>query len=177
MSVSPTVCAKCEDKDMHLMNGYCVTCPWDKIFINNSCVCPNGTSEVDGRCQDLCKPGELTDPGNFCFICPYDQVIVKGKCECKTGFVRNFSGACELKKCNSNEYLINGRCGVCVLNTVYDAEKKICYCGEGYFLNKANVCEKISFDQINCTGNTYYDSRLRYCNTCPAACSKCTSQN
>ena len=62
------------------MQGYCVTCPAGQVYLNNECVCSQGSVKINGKCQTLCKSGQLTDGSNFCYICPLNEIILNNKC-------------------------------------------------------------------------------------------------
>ena len=81
----------------------------------------------------------MADPNGHCYYCPINEAPKNGKCECLDGHERN-GGRCE-PSCPSGRYLINGRCGKCALNTIYNEEFGLCLCPDGQYLNNLGYCE------------------------------------
>ena len=70
--------------------------------------------------------------------------------------------------------MINGRCAICALNTVYDAELGTCVCEEGYYKNMFGYCVEKVVVPINCGKGMYYEEDVG-CVHCADGCSSCTA--
>ena len=44
-----------------LLDGHCATCPSTFVHNGQTCVCPPGTSNIDGKCIASCDEGQLVD--------------------------------------------------------------------------------------------------------------------
>ena len=149
-------------------------CPGNRIFFAGTCVCGAGKTLRNNQCVDACRPGQLEDASGNCYTCPINEVAQNDRCVCKPGYQRN-GLFCELQ-CSANEIVINGRCAVCALNTVFDAKAGACVCKEGFFMNTAGVCEQIILPPVTCRPDQYYSSTLG-CLACPAGCASCNNAN
>ena len=106
--------------------------------VAGSCICPEGTSLVDGKCvkQESCKPPLVMIPAVGC-MCPDGTELVNGKCVknivCKPPLIPNASGT----DCVCRDGLVLRR-GRCVEREKPKREKS---CKRGYVWN-GDMCVK-----------------------------------
>lgn len=82
---------------------------------------------------------------------------------------------CE-NNCKPGQFLYNGRCAVCALNTVYDSSIRACVCPQGFYKDNKGICTQSVIPPIECTEGKYYDA-ANGCLACPAGCSACKDAN
>ena len=95
-----------------------------------------------------------------------------GRCECREGYQR-LGNFCEIA-CSDGQYVINGRCARCALNTVYNVQLGACVCAEGYYKNSFGYCEQVILPPVSCDDGSYFVEG-QGCMTCPTGCSSCSS--
>jgi hypothetical protein len=131
-------------------DGRCV-CPPPMVTgaTPNTCVCPQGTTLIDGKCVPviICKPPLVLIPGVGC-RCPDGGVLVDGKCVhkivCDRPLVPNADGT----KCVCTDGLVlrEGKCVkplVCDRPLVPNAAGTKCVCTDGLVLRDGK-CVKVS---------------------------------
>ena len=155
---SAGVCTVCSSlSNAFIINGVCAKCPGGKVFDGrSSCVCPAGRVEQGGICAAQCKNDELVDANGNCYSCLLNQVASNGRCMCKAGYVMSSCGACELS-CSSNEFVFQGGCATCPLNTIYSEQTKGCVCPSGYYKNSYDICERLTLKAVDCPEGQYFD--------------------
>jgi hypothetical protein len=113
----------------------------------NTCLCPQGTTLVDGKCVpvDACQPPLVMIPGVGC-RCPDGLVLVNGKCVkrlvCDSPLVPNAAGTDCV--CRRGLVLRRGKCVesiVCREPARLNRAGTACVCPEGW-VKKGNACEK-----------------------------------
>lgn len=82
-------------------------------------------------------------------------------------------GVCQLS-CRSNQFVFQGGCAVCPLNTVYKAEINGCDCPTGFYKDNFGVCQQLVLRPVTCQAGQYFDSN-RGCIACPGSCTTCSS--
>lgn len=101
-------------------------------------------------------------------------MILNNQCACKDGYVR-VGKFCEVE-CKQDQYVINGRCAFCALNTVYNAQLGSCVCAPGYYKNILGYCEKKAIVPITCSDGEYFQEGVG-CLSCPDGCRTCSAAN
>ena len=114
------------------MSGFCAVCPNGLVLsTNNECKCPAGRKYENGKCKDICQPGQIADKFGYCYECPLKEVAVNGRCECKDNYER-VGGVCTLS-CNFISIPGTDLCAKCALGTQFDAKIGACVCGSGFY--------------------------------------------
>lgn len=113
------------------------------------------------------------DSNGNCYTCGANQVISNGQCVCISGYSLSSCGVCQLS-CASNQFIFQGGCAVCPLNTVYKSEINGCDCPTGYYKDNFGVCQQLVLKPITCNAGQYFDSS-KGCITCPGSCKTCSS--
>lgn len=164
----------CEDAiGGFLIDGVCAVCPAGFVWEEQGCVCPIGKTLNDGRCLATCKSDQLVDASGICYYCPINEVIVNGQCECQSGYMRS-NGVCQ-PMCDEGQVVVNGLCGRCALNHIYNAELQACVCPDNHYKNLDGYCEQTNLEPITCASGTYLTESG--CVTCPFGCSSCVDGN
>ena len=129
----------------NVLSGVC-TCAPNFFRINGTCsTCPGNSTynSVLGTCE--CPEGFRQSAGGFCVIgCGVNEILQNGKCCCKAGY-----------------YPVNGICGQCAWNEVYDQGLGIC----------RRPCDPMRIYDISvrrcvCLPH-YYEMADGTCDTCP----------
>lgn len=172
---SAKVCSLCSDlPNGFLINGICSVCPNNLIYNgNNGCACPQGRILQGSICVSQCQADELLDANGNCYTCGSNQFISNGKCVCTKGYTLNSCGICVLS-CSSGQFVFQGGCATCPLNTVYNAQINGCGCPDGYYKDTYGICSQLVLKPINCPDGQYFDS-THGCVTCPGSCRTCKS--
>lgn len=76
--------------------------------------------------------------------------------------------------CASGQFIFQGGCAICPLNTIYKAEINGCDCPSGYYKDNYGVCQQLVLKPINCTSGQYFD-QTNGCVACPGSCKTCSS--
>ena len=127
-------------------------------------------------CTQQCEENQLVDQNGICYFCPLNSVPVNGACQCLQGFTSDpVSGICRIQ-CAQNQVVINGLCGVCILNSVYDPVLESCVCPEGFYRNNFGVCEQSTPTPVTCDPGFFF-AENQGCISCPAGCQTCSSAN
>lgn len=169
------VCTFCSDlPNGFLINGVCSVCPSGLVYTGNYiCSCPAGKIKSGSSCISQCQADELLDSQGNCFTCGNNQAISGGKCVCKTGYSLNSCGICVLA-CTSGQFVFQGGCAVCPLNTVFNSQIGGCSCPDGYYKDNFGVCSQVVLKAISCPAGQYFDT-TNGCVACPGSCKTCTS--
>ena len=160
-------CVECE----YVLDGFCVTCPGDREWMNNRCVCPPGREEIGGICKAKCLDNELVDAQGNCYTCPITEIAVNGRCECVSGSRNPATKRCEVK-CLGNSFLVGDKCATCPLNLVRNAKLGVCVCPDGFRKSSNYVCEPYTVPPIECDAGKYYD-KDEGCLSCHFDCKTC----
>lgn len=172
---SNKVCTVCSSlPNGFLINGACSVCPSSLVYNGNQgCTCPPGRILQGSTCITQCKSDELLDSQGNCYTCGNNQVISNGKCVCISGFTLNSCGVCFLS-CSSNQFVYQGGCATCPLNTVFNSQINGCACPTGYYKDTYGVCQQLVLKPIDCAAGQYFDSNSG-CITCLGSCKTCKS--
>lgn len=135
-----------------LIDGVCGLCPTGFVW-NVTCVCPEGKTLNNGICTATCKTDQLVDASGLCYYCPINEVITNGQCTCQVGFTRS-NGVCQ-PACGEGEVIVNGLCGRCALNHIYNAELQACVCPENHYKNLNGYCEQADLEPITCDEGSF----------------------
>ena len=158
--------------DMPTPDG--MDCSGGKLMVNSECVCPSGSEDVNGNCEQNCSGGQIRDSSGVC-ECPTGQLAgadgkcftcippltlnsSKDGCVCEPDYATLPSGEC--KKCvgesipsidgtecvcPTGTVLLNGDCFGCTAPAVLNAAQDACVCQAGFGTTESGGCEK-------CTG-------------------------
>ena len=172
---SAKVCIICSSlPNGFLINGACSVCPSNLIYDGNQgCICPSGKVLQGSTCVSQCKSDELLDSQGNCYTCGHNQVISNGKCVCINGYTLSSCGIC-VSSCSGNQFMYQGICATCPLNTVYNAQINGCTCPSGYYKDNYGVCQQLVLKPVDCSAGQYFDSNLG-CVACPGQCKTCKS--
>lgn len=81
--------------------------------------------------------------------------MYENQCACEAGYGRSVSsGRCEIM-CPGNQIVINGQCGICALNSVYNPILGVCVCPTGTYKNQDGYCEQSELTPITCDAGYY----------------------
>ena len=94
------------------------------------------------------------------------------RCECIAGYERK-GAICELQ-CAENQVVINGLCGRCVGQSIYNPNLQSCVCPTGFYRNNFGFCEASNLTPVNCDPGFFYDP-TNGCLSCPLGCTECTN--
>lgn len=169
------VCTPCSKLPSgFLINGLCSVCPNNLVYNgNHGCSCPAGKVLQGSVCVSLCRSDELLDSQGNCYTCGNNQLISNGQCVCSKGFTLVGCGICVLN-CAANQFVFQGACASCPLNTVYNPQINGCSCPSNYYKDSNGVCQQLVLKPISCQAGQYYDS-TQGCITCPGSCLTCKS--
>ncbi|CAD8152494.1 unnamed protein product [Paramecium octaurelia] len=170
------ICQNCDTQCKTCSNStsYCTSCESIRLFVNNQCICIDGTyeSSVDQQCY-FCHKSCLTCvyQATQCLTCsePDFRVIKPGNgCACFDGYFENqITLSCE--KCDSScrtcdLYATN--CTSCFEALHYNKQQNQCVCQSGYFYNATTkLCEVCNFTCKECSAQlkcTQCDLSTRY---------------
>jgi hypothetical protein len=145
------------------------------IYNGESCGCPSGKIAQGSLCISQCQNDELLDSEGNCYSCGANQAISNGKCVCNTGYTLNSCGVCELS-CGRSQFVFQGTCATCPLNTIYNSAINGCSCPNGFYMDSYGICQQLTLKPVTCPDGQFFDSNLG-CQACSATCKTCRSAN
>lgn len=98
-------------------------------------------------------------------------MISGGKCVCQTGYTQSTCGTCTIA-CSTNQFVFQGACATCPLNTIYNKDINSCSCPSGFYLDNYGICQRLILNPITCPDGQYFDSE-KGCQACSPTCKTC----
>jgi hypothetical protein len=180
-------------------SGSGCVCPQGQIVDINLnkcsyCNAPGEQRQLDGTCNCV---SVYQPTASGCQPCPANSQYSSGqqRCLCNSGYSLSATGLCvpqcpsgayfdsSLGRCvcqQSNQYVIDGYCQVCVVNTHYDSVSGRCVCDAGYAKNSYDQCQRCDLNSrynaagTACLCNDGYFGTGFICSLCDPTCRTCS---